>query len=149
MIKRLIARVHRIRLEFQESGSWYLLHDNTPVHSSGNVSEFLAKWGIPMLSHPFYSQFNAGWLFYFLNKKLRWKGQDSKLFNQSNRLWWENWRPYGKKCFLGHSIRCISDANIVRKQMGTILSDGINKYFLTFLCGFFMASVLELNCYTV
>jgi hypothetical protein len=28
MIKRLIAGVYCIRPEFQESGSWYLLHDN-------------------------------------------------------------------------------------------------------------------------
>jgi hypothetical protein len=54
-IKRLIARVHRRRHEFQESGSWYLLHDNAPAHSSGAVSEFLAKRGIPTLSHPAYS----------------------------------------------------------------------------------------------
>jgi hypothetical protein len=32
LIKRLISRVHRIRSEFQESGSWYLLHDNAPAH---------------------------------------------------------------------------------------------------------------------
>jgi hypothetical protein len=55
VIKRLIARVHRVRPEFQESGSWHLLHDNAPAHSSGVVSEFLAKRGIPMLSHPSYA----------------------------------------------------------------------------------------------
>jgi hypothetical protein len=33
-----------------------------------------------------------------------------------------------------------TDVNIVQKQEGTILSDGINKDFLFFLCGF-MASV--------
>jgi hypothetical protein len=43
MIKRLLAQVPRIRPEFQESESWYLLHDNAPEHSSGVVSEFLAK----------------------------------------------------------------------------------------------------------
>jgi hypothetical protein len=43
VIKRLIAQVHRVRPEFQESGSWYLLHDNALAHSSGVVSEFLAK----------------------------------------------------------------------------------------------------------
>jgi hypothetical protein len=36
-------------------GSWYRLHDNARVHSSGAVSEFLAKLGIPVLSHPPYS----------------------------------------------------------------------------------------------
>jgi transposase len=55
VIKGLIARVHRVRPEFQENGSWYLLHDNAPTHSLGVVSEFLAKRGIPVLSHPHYS----------------------------------------------------------------------------------------------
>jgi hypothetical protein len=54
-IKILIARVQRVRPEFQESGPWYLLHDNAPVHSSGVVSEVLAKRGIPVLSHPTHS----------------------------------------------------------------------------------------------
>jgi hypothetical protein len=54
----------------------------------------------------------------------------------------------GKKRFLGHSIRCMSYVNVVRKRAGTILSDGINKYFLSLLPGF-MASVRELNCHTV
>jgi hypothetical protein len=54
VMKRLIARVHRIRPEFQENGSWFLLHDSEPAHSSSVVSEFLAKRGIPVLSHPHY-----------------------------------------------------------------------------------------------
>jgi hypothetical protein len=33
----------------------------------------------------------------------------------------------GKKRFLGHSIRCMSDVNFVRKRAGTVFSDGINK----------------------
>jgi hypothetical protein len=55
VIKRLIARVDRVRPEFQESGSWYLLHYNEPAHSSGVVSELLAKRGIPVLPHLPYS----------------------------------------------------------------------------------------------
>jgi hypothetical protein len=31
MIKRLIAGVHRVRPEFQESRSWYLPHNNPPA----------------------------------------------------------------------------------------------------------------------
>jgi hypothetical protein len=30
-IKGLIAGVHCVRPEFQESGSWYILHDNAPA----------------------------------------------------------------------------------------------------------------------
>jgi histone-lysine N-methyltransferase SETMAR len=53
VIKRSIARVHRVRPKFQESGSCCLLHDNAPAHSSGVVSKFLAKRGISVLSiHP-------------------------------------------------------------------------------------------------
>jgi hypothetical protein len=43
VMKRLIARVHCIRPEFQESGSWFLLHDNASVHFLSFVSKFLAK----------------------------------------------------------------------------------------------------------
>jgi histone-lysine N-methyltransferase SETMAR len=50
--KGLITRVDRVKPEFQFSGSWHLLHDNAPAHSSGVFSEFLAKRGIPVLSHP-------------------------------------------------------------------------------------------------
>jgi hypothetical protein len=50
--------------------------------------------------------------------------------------------------FLGCSIRCMSDVNVVGKRAGTILSDHINKYFLSFYV-FLMASVRELNCQTV
>jgi hypothetical protein len=41
--------------------------------------------------------------------------------------------------FGGHSIHCMSDVNVVRKQGegGTILSDGINKYSVSFLCVFY------------
>jgi hypothetical protein len=54
VIERLIARGHRVRPEFHESGSWYLLHDNAAVHSSG-ISECLAKREIPVFSHSPYS----------------------------------------------------------------------------------------------
>jgi hypothetical protein len=68
VIKKLIAQVHRVRPEFQESGSWYLLHDNAPVHSSRFVSEFLAKQAIRVLSHPPYSpDSQPANFFYFLN----------------------------------------------------------------------------------
>jgi hypothetical protein len=40
------------------------------------------------------------------------------------------------------------DINVVRKWAGTILSDGINKCFLSFYV-FFMASVREVNFHTV
>jgi hypothetical protein len=42
-INRQTVGIHCVRPEFQESGSWYLLHDNALAHSSGVVSKFLAK----------------------------------------------------------------------------------------------------------
>jgi hypothetical protein len=42
----------------------------------------------------------------------------------------------GRSIFLGHSIHCISDVNVVWKPAGTILSDGINKYFYLFFVWF-------------
>jgi hypothetical protein len=72
VIKRLVARVHRFRSEFQESGSWYLQHHNAPAHSSGFVSDCLAKRGIPVLSHsPYSPDLAPAYFFYFLNEKLR------------------------------------------------------------------------------
>jgi hypothetical protein len=38
---------------------------------------------------------------------------------------------------------------LVWKRVGTILSDGINKYFFCLFSVFFMASVQELDCHTV
>jgi hypothetical protein len=68
VFKRLITQVHRLRPEFQESGSWYLLHDNAQAHSSGVVSRYLTKRGIPMLSHPPYStDLVLADFFYFLH----------------------------------------------------------------------------------
>lgn len=42
VIRRLIAGVHCVRPEFQESASWQLPHDSALVRSSGAAYEFLA-----------------------------------------------------------------------------------------------------------
>jgi hypothetical protein len=47
LIKRLVSRVHRVRPEFQESGFWYLLHDNAQAYSSGLASSFGRNEGFP------------------------------------------------------------------------------------------------------
>jgi hypothetical protein len=67
--------VHHVRPEFQESGSCYFLHDNALAHSSGVVSEFLAKEGIPVLSHPPSSpDLDLADLFSFAKLKIVMKG---------------------------------------------------------------------------
>jgi hypothetical protein len=35
--------------------------------------------------------------------------------------------------FLGHSVHCMSDVNVVLKRAGTILSDDINTFFIFFV----------------
>jgi hypothetical protein len=62
VMKRLIARVHRVRPEFQENGSWFLLYDNAPAHSSSD-----GRNEGSILSHPPYSPVLAPVDFYFLN----------------------------------------------------------------------------------
>jgi hypothetical protein len=49
VMKRLITRVHSVRPEFQENGSWFLLHDTAPAHYPSTVSEFLAKQRIRVI----------------------------------------------------------------------------------------------------
>ena len=42
-MKRLLARIRRIRPEYRDIDSWTLLHDDAPSHRSRLVTEFLAK----------------------------------------------------------------------------------------------------------
>lgn len=55
VLKRLMARIHRIRPEYQNENSWCLLHDNAPSHKSIIVSRYLAKHNVCVLNHPPYS----------------------------------------------------------------------------------------------
>ncbi|UYV73952.1 hypothetical protein LAZ67_11001570 [Cordylochernes scorpioides] len=55
VLKRLIARIRRIRPEYRNEDSWCLLHDNAPSHSSLIVRRFLAKNNVCVLNHPPYS----------------------------------------------------------------------------------------------
>jgi hypothetical protein len=41
-----------LRPQFQERGSWFLLHDNARSHTAVSIKQFLAKQGIPKLKHP-------------------------------------------------------------------------------------------------
>lgn len=55
VMKRLLARIRRVRPEYRENGSWTLLHDNAPSHRSRVVTEFLIKNHIIALQHSPYS----------------------------------------------------------------------------------------------
>jgi hypothetical protein len=46
-----------------------------------------------------------------------------------------------KKRFLGHSIHCMGDANVVQKHTGTTLTGCVNKYFFSFFVWFYDPSL--------
>jgi hypothetical protein len=52
ILSRLVQRIYRVRRQFQERRSWFLLHDNARPHTGGSIKQFLAKQGIPELNHP-------------------------------------------------------------------------------------------------
>ncbi|UYV80229.1 hypothetical protein LAZ67_18002090 [Cordylochernes scorpioides] len=75
VLKRLIARIRRIRPEYRDEDSWCLLHDNAPSHSSLIVRRFLAKNNVCVLNQPPYSPDLAPCDFYLFPKiKLKLKG---------------------------------------------------------------------------
>jgi hypothetical protein len=54
------------------------------------------------------------------------------------------------KRFLGHSISCASDENVVPKRAVTMFSEGISKYvFSTFSVRFLITSIQKLKYHTV
>lgn len=55
VLKRLWARVLKVRPEYKAPGSWSLLHDNAPAHTCLAVRQFLAKKNITVIAHPPYS----------------------------------------------------------------------------------------------
>jgi len=55
VLERLWKRIRRVRPEYSAPGSWFLLHDNAPVHRAVVVQEFLARNQVCVLHHPPYS----------------------------------------------------------------------------------------------
>ena len=43
VLESLWNRIRRVRPEYSAPGSWFLLHDNPPVHRAVAVQEFLAR----------------------------------------------------------------------------------------------------------
>ena len=55
VLERLWKMIRRVRPEYSAPGSWFLLHDNAPVHGAVAVQEFLARKQVCVLHHPPYS----------------------------------------------------------------------------------------------
>ena len=55
VLEHLWKRIRRVRPEDSAPGSWFLLHDNPPVHRAVAVQEFLAWKQVCVLHQPSYS----------------------------------------------------------------------------------------------
>jgi hypothetical protein len=124
----------------------YLLHDNAPAISSGFVSEFLAKQGIPMSFHPPYSPDLAPTDILFPKLKIAMKGTRFEAVSSVQGTVTRELKAIREEACSRAFDSLYERCNLVRNRAGTILSDGINKYFDVWLS---MASVRELNCHNV
>jgi len=70
VLERLWKRIRRARPEYSAPGSWFLLHDNAPVHRAVAVQEFLARKQVCVLHHLPYSP-DLSPCDYFLFPKLK------------------------------------------------------------------------------
>ena len=70
VLESLWKRIRRVRPEYSAPGSWFLLHDNAPVHRAVAVQEFLAQKQVCVLNHPPYSP-DLSPCDYFLFSKLK------------------------------------------------------------------------------
>jgi hypothetical protein len=57
VLSLLIQRIRQVRPQFQERGSWFLLHDNARPHTAVSIKQFLEKQGIPELNPSIFSRF--------------------------------------------------------------------------------------------
>lgn len=114
VLKRLQARVRRVRPELHRSKSWILHHDDAPAHSCILVRDWIAKNGIITIEHPPYSPDLAPcdfFLFPKIKKDMKdhhWGSRDeveavttrslqgvtSEEFDQCFKQWQHRW----KKC---------------------------------------------------
>ena len=87
VLKRLMARIRRIRPEYRDPETWSLLHNNALSHTSLIVRQFLARNQVCVLNHLPYSPDLAPCDFYLFSKlKLKVKGCFSMSFRPSKQL---------------------------------------------------------------
>ena len=81
VLKLMVARIHRIRPQSRERGSWMILHDNARPHTEVIIKQFLAKKGIVVLNHPSYSPDLSPADYFFFRKiktALKWHRFDDR-----------------------------------------------------------------------
>ena len=106
VLERLWKRIRRVRPEYSAPGSWFLLHDNAPVHRAVAVQEPLALKQVcviihttPLIDPPVIIFCSPNWRYY-------WKGACLKMFKISKQLWHPVFGPYHKKKCSGPSSLC-------------------------------------------
>jgi hypothetical protein len=105
----------------------YLLRNNALAHSLILVSKFLVKQNIPPLSHAHYfPDFALADLLLFSKLKIVMRETGFVTVSSIQQTVMRELKAIWKEAFIGHLIHSMMGVNVVPKQVGTILSDGIN-----------------------
>jgi len=76
VLERLWKRIRLVRPEYSAPRSWFLIHDNAPVHRAVPLQKFLARKQVRLLHHPPYSPVLSPCNYFLLPKlKLPLKGR--------------------------------------------------------------------------
>jgi hypothetical protein len=107
---------------------------NAPEHSSGDVSEPLAKRGISVLSNLLYSPDLAPADFILFPKlKIAMKGTRFEAVSSIQQTVMRELKAIRDESFPRAFDSLMSDANVVPKREVTILSIDTNKHYLSFV----------------
>ena len=107
VLERQWRRIRLVRPEYSAPSSWFLLHDNAPVHWALAVQEFLARKQVCVLNHPPYSSdLSPVIIFCSPNWSYHWRGTSLKTFKTSKEVWHRVFGPYHKETCRGCSSLC-------------------------------------------
>ena len=107
VLECLWKRIHHVWPEYSAPGSWFLLHDNAPVHWAVAVQEFLAQNEcVCSIIHPTPLIYPPMIIFCSPNWSYHWKSTCLKMFKTSKQLWHRVFGPYHKKTCRGPSSLC-------------------------------------------
>ncbi len=96
-LKQLVACICRIRVEYHEPGSWYLLYDNAKPRTTHIIQQYFAKNQITVLNHPLCSQD-------FRKSNWKWREHFFRMWTRFRR-----WRRVISRQFLSMSTRTASN----------------------------------------
>lgn len=123
-MQHLWWRINRSRPEYQDSGSWYLLHNNSPPQKATVAAELLAKK--KSLCHSrlvVFTRFVAVWL--LLVPKWWWKEYFMMILKPYQLLWWGLLRQSQRWTYRHPSMHWFSMSSSALMHKGHIL----NKHF--------------------